>query len=135
MKTSSLILLLGSVNVEIPIRTLLRLSDGHKPNLTEISFGFECASKQSVTAAAAAEAKFPVEYLGLSNRVGVAISKRKGDIVTSLCLAAAMVQPKHVYVAAVEPPYEPEGGFDALNAVIMRYYINDQAKPCFEDLQ
>jgi hypothetical protein len=115
-------------DIEVPIRTLLRVSDGQKPNLTEICYGFEFAKTQSVAAAVEAEGKYPVEYVGLSDRVETAINKRKKDIVTSLCLAAAMVLPKHVYVPAGKVAYEPEGGFDALNEVIMRYYLNDVVK-------
>jgi Protein of unknown function (DUF 659) len=115
-------------DIEVPIRTLLRVSDGQKPNLTEICFGFEFAKTRSVAAAVEAEGKYPVEYVGLSDRVETAINKRKKDIVTSLCLAAAMVLPKHVYVPAGKVAYEPEGGFDALNEVIMRYYLNDVVK-------
>jgi Protein of unknown function (DUF 659) len=102
------------VNIEIPIRTLLRISDGLKPNLAEICFDFETAKRASVAAAVEAEGKYPVEYVGLGDRVERAISKRKKDIVTSLCLAAAMVLPKHVYVPANVVPYEPEGDLKLL---------------------
>ena len=90
------------VDVEIPIRTLLRISDGHKPNLADISYGYENASCKSLAAATAAVTKFPLVYGGLIECVTGAISKRRVDIVADLCLAAAMVLPKHVSVKMVK---------------------------------
>ena len=116
------------VDVEIPIRTLLRISDGHKPNLADISYGYENARRKSLAAATAAVTKFPLIFVNLIEGVTGAISKRRVDIVTDLCLAAAMVLPKHVYVKNGEVPYDPEGGMQALNDVITRYYKDDTIK-------
>ena len=116
------------VAVEMPIRTLLRISDGHAPNLPDISYGFERAMELSVLAATEAEKKFPVDHAGLKDRIEIAINKRKKDIVTDLCLAAAMILPKHVYVREGEVPYDPIGGSQALNNIIMRYYKDDISK-------
>ena len=116
------------VDIETPLRTLLRITDGHKPNLSDVCFGFDKAKELSVLAATAAEKKYPVEYSGLTECIGTAIDKRKKDIVTSLCLAAAMVLPKHVYVIDGQVACDPEGGSAALNDVIMRYYKDDVEK-------
>lgn len=75
-------------------------------------------------AAAMAEAKFLV-FVVLSNQVEVAILKRRSDIVASLCLAAATAQPIHACVLVYVLTSGPEGELNALNAVIMRYYLND----------
>ena len=72
------------VAVEMPIRTLLRISDGHAPNLPDISYGFERATELSVLAATEAEKKFPVGHAGLKDRIEIAINKNKKDIVTDL---------------------------------------------------
>lgn len=116
------------VAVEMPIRTLLRISDGHAPNLPDISFGFERAKELSILAASKAENQFPLDHAGLKERVQKAIEKRKKDIVTDLCLAAAMVLPKHVYVVDGGVPYDPVGASSALNNIIMRYYKDDIQK-------
>lgn len=50
------------VAVEVPIRTLLRISDGHSPNLSEMACGFEHARTLSLAAVAAAEVSFPLHH-------------------------------------------------------------------------
>ena len=39
-----------------------------------------------------------------------------------------MILPKHVYVRDGEVPYDPIGGSQALNNIIMRYYKDDISK-------
>ena len=68
------------VSVEIPIRTLLRISDGHSPNLSEIAYGFEHARTLSLAASAAAEVKFPQHYERLQEQVDAKFIKRETDI-------------------------------------------------------
>lgn len=116
------------VDVELPLRQLLRISDGHKPNLADIAYSFEDASKKTLHAAAAAERKYPDKYLDLSQKISARLEKRKKDIVTPLCLAACMVHPRHVHVPDGVHPYEPPGGRDAISAVIDRYYDGDVRK-------
>ena len=116
------------VDVELPLRQLLRISDGHQPNLPDIAYGFEDASTKSLAAAAVAEEKYPDMYSGLSDSVSAALLKRKKDIVTPLCLAACMVHPRHVYVLNDVPKYEPEGGREAISSVIDRYYRGSNQK-------
>ena len=53
------------VAVEVPIRTMLRISDGHRPNLAEIVPLFDQAKKVAITAAIAAELKYPLIYNNL----------------------------------------------------------------------
>jgi hypothetical protein len=83
------------VDVEFPLRKLLRTSDGHQPKLIEISFGFEEASRESLVAAAAAAARYP-DYHDLTEKITTILEKRKKDIVTPLCLAACMVHPSQI---------------------------------------
>jgi hypothetical protein len=85
------------VDVELPVRTLLRVSDGHQLNLPDICYGFEEAKSEGLVAVAAAEARFPEKYAQLGVRVTAAFEKRVKYVVTHLCLAACMVLPKHVY--------------------------------------
>ena len=68
-----------------------------------------------------------VDHAGLKDRIEIATNRKK-DIVTDLCLAAAMILPKHVYVRDGEVPYDPIGGSQALNNIIMRYYKDDISK-------
>lgn len=116
------------VNIEVPIRELLRMSDGHKPNLADMSFGYDMAKSKSLKAAKDAELKNPELYSGLEAKVLAKFNKRRIDIVTPLCLAASMIHPKHVYVKSGESKYNPEGGTAAILSVINRYYSGDPAK-------
>lgn len=109
------------VAVEIPVRKLLRMSDGHTPNLPHMCHGFENAQKESLEAVQAATLEFPEIYTGLEEKVITAFSRRKKDIVTPLCLAACMVLPSHVYGVANEA-YNPPGGNEAIIAAIERFY-------------
>lgn len=84
------------VDVELPVRTLLRVSDGHQLNLRDICYGFEEAKSEGLAAVAAAEARFPEKYAQLGVRVTAAFEKRVKYVVTPLCLAACTVLPKHV---------------------------------------
>lgn len=113
------------VEVEVPVRELLRKSDGHVPSLTEMAFGFEHAQKNSLLGVDKAVLEFPDLYPNLRLRVDAAFRNRRKDIVTSLCLAAAMILPKHVYVKEGIEAYDPVGGREAIRAVIMRYYTGD----------
>jgi hypothetical protein len=128
------------VDVELPLRKLLRTSDGHQPKLIEISFGFEEASRESlVAAAAAAAARYP-DYHDLTEKITTILEKRKKDIVTPLCLAVCMVHPSHVYTKDNAPIYEPEGGRDAISTVIYRYCAGDivkqiEALKCYQDFR
>ena len=61
----------------------------------------------------------------LSCQVEVAILKKRSDVVASLFLAAPTAQPMYACVLVCDFPSEPEGELNALNAVIMRYYLND----------
>lgn len=116
------------VDVEYPVRRLLRISDGHKPNLPEICFGYEDARKKSLAAVESAQKKYPLKYVTLFVDVTAAFEKRTKDVVTPLCLAACMVLPRHVYTVDGQLPYEPEGGGAELVAVIERYYRGDLPK-------
>lgn len=116
------------VAIEDPFRQLLRISDGHEPNLHLIAYGFEVAKIKSTAAVVAAEAQYPELYPGLKNDVDSIVKKRKKDIVSTLCLAAAMVSPGFVYLPEGDNMYDPEGGKEALMAVIDRYYRGDIVK-------
>lgn len=53
------------VAVEIPVRKLLRMSDGHTPNLPQMCHGFKNAQKESLEAVQAATLKFTEIYRNL----------------------------------------------------------------------
>lgn len=116
------------VDVENPIRQLMRVSDGHVPNLSSIALGYDLAKGKCTAAIAAAEVKYPDVYAGLNIVVTHLLEKRRRDIVTPLCLAAAMVVPGLVYIEEGKDAYDPEGGKEALLAIIDRYYLGDIAK-------
>ena len=118
------------VAVEVPIRTMLRISDGHAPNLAEIPPLFEQAKVESLEACRLAEAKYPTVYPDLMRNCQTFFDKRKVDIVSLLCLAATMVLPRHVYITADRSVYNPDGGQAAILSVIDRYYssVGDQIK-------
>ena len=86
------------VDVENPIRQLLRVSDGHVPNLSSIALGNDVAKAKCTAAIAAAQVKYPDLYGGHNISVTHLLEKRKKDIVTPLCLAATMVVPGLVYI-------------------------------------
>ena len=75
------------------------------------------------------EGDFRGSYPYLAEKIRNLCDKRRVDIVTKLCLAAAMVYPKNIYTENGEV-YAPEGGKAAINDVIRRYYpsISDQLK-------
>ena len=50
------------VGVELPVRTLLRISDGHKPNLAEICPVYDHMKENSLAEANKAEIKYPLYY-------------------------------------------------------------------------
>ena len=50
-------------------------------------------------------------------------NKKRKDVVSSLCLAASTVIPKHAYVEIGVEVYEVEGGQEALIMIIDRYYL------------
>lgn len=110
------------VGVELPVRTLLRISDGHKPNLAEICPVYDHMKRDSLAEASKAEIKFPLYYEGLYRNCNNIFQKREKDITSLLCLAAAMVLPKHVYVEDGNDVYVVEGGQAAVISVIDRYY-------------
>ena len=56
------------------------------------------------------------------------LEKRRKDIVTPLCLASTIVFPGLVYIEEGKDVYDPEGGKEALLAIIDRYYLGDIAK-------
>ena len=116
------------VDVENPIRQLLRVSDGHVPNLSSIALGYDLAKGKCTAAIAAAEVKYPDVYAGLNIAVTLLLEKRRRDIVTPLCLAATMVVPELVYIEEGKDAYDPEGGKEALLAIIDRYYLGDIEK-------
>jgi hypothetical protein len=116
------------VDVELPVRTLLRISDGHRPNLAEISPVYDVMKRKSLEAAKAAEVKFRIHYEDLSEKCGIIFDKRYKDIVTLLCLAASMVLPKHIYVEDGNEIYDVEGGKEAIISIIDRYYFNNFEK-------
>ena len=116
------------VAVEDPFRHLLRISDGHTPNLSSIAYEFDVAKLRCTTAIAAAETKHPDEYSGLNIEVNRIVNKRKKDIVSTLCLAAAMIVPSLVYLEEGGRVYDPEGGKQAIMSVIDRYYAGDIVK-------
>ena len=98
------------VDVELPLRTLLRISDGHQANLTHMCYGYEEARKQSLAAASTATLQYPLLYAELHDKVLTAFDKRAGDIVTPLCLAACMVLPSHVHGVNNTSIYNPPRG-------------------------
>lgn len=110
------------------MRRLLRISDGHKPSLPEMCYGYEDARNKSLVAVENAQKKCPLKYVNLYVNVTAAFEKRTKDVVTPLCLAACMVLPRHVYTVDGHLPYEPEEGRAALIAVIDRYYLGDIPK-------
>ena len=116
------------VEIEDPFRHLLRISDGHVPNLSSIAYEFDIAKMKCTTAVVAAENKYPDKYSGFTNDVNRIIEKRKKDIVSTLCLAAAMIVPRLVYLKERGQMYNPDGGKQALMSVIDRYYLGDIVK-------
>lgn len=114
------------VAVEVPIRTMLRISDGRRPNLAQISPLFDQAKTEAITAAIQAESKYPLVFNDLCENCRTYIEKRKKDIVSLLCLAASMVFPKHVYVTESMEVYNPDGGQAAIMDVINRYYTSGE---------
>ena len=116
------------VDVEVPVRTLLRISDGHRPNLAEISPVYDIMKSKSLEAARRAELYFPLHYEDLNEKCIIIFSKRQKDIVTLLCLAASMVLPQHVYVGDGTEVYDVEGGKEAFILIIDRYYSDDYDK-------
>jgi hypothetical protein len=113
------------VEAELPLRTLLRVSDGHAANLPHMCYGYEDARGKCLAAVDAATLKYPDHYSGLRDKVIRALDKRAADIVTPLCLAACMVLPLHVYGVHNSSSYNPPGGNDAIVAAIDRYYHGD----------
>ena len=113
------------VDVEVPVRTLLRISDGHRQNLAETSPVYDVMKTKSLAAANAAETKYPLYYEDIHEKCSIIFDKRRKDIVSLLCLAASMVLPKHVYVENDVEVYEVEGGKEAVVMIIDRYYSND----------
>jgi hypothetical protein len=55
------------VAVEDPIRHLLRISDGHVPNLTSIARGYDLARIKCTAVIATAEEKYPAINPGLND--------------------------------------------------------------------
>ena len=112
----------GFVGIELPVRYLLRISDGHTPNLALLARHFELAQNESMTAATLYSHLFPqvVSY------VKSMFQKREKDIVTKLVLAAGMVLPQLVY--CLDNLYSPNGGEAAMTYAIERYYpdVDDQ---------
>ena len=117
------------LDVEVPIRTALRISDSNAPNLGQMAQVFERSIAESMKGAMKAEGEFPAIYPDLAEKIRILCDRRRVDVVTKLCLAAAMVYPKKIYTADGEV-YAPEGGKAAINDVIQRYYpsISDQLK-------
>ena len=113
------------MDVEVPVRTLLLISDGHRPNLAETSPVHDVIKTKSLAAANAAETKYPLYYEDIHEKCSIIFDKRRKDIVFLLCLAASMVLPKHVYVENDVEVYEVEGGEEAVIMIIDRYYSND----------
>ena len=111
------------VDVEIPVRVLLRISDGNSPNLVHISPVFGHTMRESLKAVLAAENNSPSLYRDFQTKISALFDKRKVDIVTKLCLAASMILPKHVYTVDGVEEYNPSGGEAAIIEVIERYYI------------
>lgn len=60
---------------------------------------------------------------GLTNDVHRIIEKRKKDIVSTLCLAAAIIVPGLEYLKEGGHIYSPDEGKQALMSVIDRYYL------------
>ena len=115
------------VQVEVPVRVMLRISDGHTPNLAQMCFGFEQAERESINAVTAVVRKHPLLYYDLRQKVVAAFAKRKKDIVTPMCLATSMVLRLHVLSDTTVDVYNPDGGSQAITAVIERYYKDDVA--------
>ena len=123
----------GFLLVEMPVRVLLRLSDGHDPNLPTLCRQFEVTKRESLEAAENYTAEFggTLEIPGKGRRAARTVTvsdyvkemfeKREKDIVTPLVRAAAMVLPAYVYT---DQQYVPPDGNDAILRVIRRYYLN-----------
>jgi hypothetical protein len=98
----------------------LRKSDTDSPNLYLQYFAFQKAKLESMRIARSVTLQNPELYvLGLEEKLALAFEKRKKDIVTPLALAAAYVDPALAYL--LDPPEVP-GGFNALTAVMKKYY-------------
>ena len=117
------------LDIEVPIRVALRISDSHKPNLAQMAPMFDQAQTKSLKAARRAAIKFPQHYTAMEEKIEALFVKRKVDIVTKLCLAASMVLPIHIFTDDGKT-YTPAGGKTAINEVIDRYYPSpsDQLK-------
>lgn len=112
------------VAIEVPVRTLLRISDGDSPNLVHISSAFEQAMRESLKATLSAENVFPTVYTDFQTKISALFNKRKIDIVTKLCLAVSMILPKNVYTENEVEEYNPAGGKAAMIEIIGRYYVS-----------
>ena len=117
------------LDIEVPIRVVLRTSDSHKPNLAQMAPMFDQAQTKSLKAARKAETKFPQHYDSMEEKIDALFLRRKVDIVTRLCLAASMILPVHIFTDDGKV-YTPAGGKLAINEVILRYYpsTSDQLK-------
>ena len=108
--------------VEESIRIMLRLTDGHEPNLAPLKYTFDDTRRRSLEAANTA-IDYPDLYVNLPAIVADQFTRREIDIVTPLALAAAMVYPSNVYTASDDiPVFSPRGGHEAILAVIQKYY-------------
>ena len=98
---------------------LLRLSDGHDPNLPTLCRQFEVTKRSSLEAAenytaefggtfvVPAKGKRAARTVTVSDYVNEMFAKREKDIVTPLVRAAAMILPTYVYK---DPQFVPTDG-------------------------
>ena len=116
------------VEVEVPVRTALRISDSNALSLAQMAFVFKRAKTSSLKGAMEAEANFPALYLDLTEKISALFDKRAKDVVTKLCLAAAMVWPQYIYSENGDEIFLPEGGKAAITDIIERYYPSPQSR-------
>ena len=111
-----------------PIKKVLRLSDGHEPNLATIAPLYEDMRAKILEAVLDAETLFAENHPlcklyneGMYDVIQRQIDVREADVVSKLSRAAAMVHPDHLN-------YEVKDGDHYINSVIDRYYSNDVEK-------
>jgi len=114
------------IDIVIPVRTFLRVTDSHKPHLHMIPKTFDAAVMKAMEAVAEhLQGPARHELNNLATFVKECVEKRRGDCVSRISLAAAAVNPKNLYAA---DRYEPAGCVDALHWAIEKYYQGDDDK-------
>ncbi|XRB15185.1 hypothetical protein RI054_09g50250 [Pseudoscourfieldia marina] len=111
------------LDVSIPFREFLRVTDSDLPHLHMVSKSFDASVMRSLEAAGEHLQNREDHLVGLVAHINTCVDKRRPDCVSPMALAASAVNPKYIYA---DDRYLPDGAQEALQEVISKYFGDDE---------